>query len=184
MFDAQRVAQGVRLILEGIGEQPDRDGLRETPARVMRMWRDLLTEDTTPLTAFDEHQYDEMIVVRNIRFESICEHHLLPFVGTACIGYIPTSQVLGLSKLVRILDRCSHKLQVQERLTVEVATALEVATQARGVGVVLTAEHTCMTVRGVHRPGTVAVTSALLRAFRSDAATRAEFLALARDGVR
>ena len=183
-MDAQKIEQGVRLILEGVGEDPDREGLRETPARVARMYEEVfagLTQDpaTHFKTLFDEgHQ--EMVVVKDIPFYSMCEHHLVPFFGVAHIAYIPNEngKVCGLSKLARVLAVFAKRTQVQERLTSQVADTLVEQLDPRGVIVVIEAEHMCMTMRGVKKPGSKTTTSAVRGSFRTSAKTREEALSL------
>ena len=179
-FDAKRIEEGVRLILEGIGEDPDRGGLRETPARVARMYQEIFAgvgKDASELvTVVEGADHDEMIMVRDIPLYSSCEHHLLPWVGTAHIAYIPNKaqQITGLSKIARVVDLLSRKPQVQERLTTEIADAIDRALTPRGVFVVIEAEHLCMTMRGIKKPGSRTVTSTVRGLFRSDARTRQE----------
>ena len=185
-FDASKVEDGVRLILEGIGEDPGRDGLKETPRRVAEMYREVFAGiDVDAESVMDgsfEAGHDEMVMVRDIRLESICEHHLVPFVGRAHVAYIPgkDGRITGLSKLARLVDLFSKRPQVQERLTSQVADALQEALDPRGVLVVVEAEHFCMTMRGVKKPGSVTVTSAVRGLFRTDARTRAEAMAFIR----
>lgn len=184
-FDAEKVERGVRLILEGIGENPDRDGLRRTPERVAEMYKELTagmrenpSQHVHPLPG-DSHS--EMVIVKDIQLASLCEHHLAPFVGRAHIAYIPKDgRILGLSKLARLTESFARRLQVQERLTSEIADTLYDGLQPLGVLVVIEAEHTCMTIRGVKKPGSSTITSALRGAFRNDAATRAEAMSLLR----
>ena len=179
-FDAKKIEEGVRLILEGIGEDPDRAGLRETPARVARMYEEIFAgvgKDASQLvTVVEGADHDEMIMVRDIPLYSSCEHHLLPWVGKAHVAYIPNKaqQITGLSKIARVVDLLSRKPQVQERLTTEIADAIDEALTPRGVFVVIEAEHLCMTMRGIKKPGSRTVTSAVRGLFRSDARTRQE----------
>jgi GTP cyclohydrolase I len=179
-FDRAKVEEGVRLILEGIGEDPGRGGLRETPARVARMYEEIaagIGADASELvTVVEGADFDEMIMVRDIPLYSICEHHLIPFNGRAHVAYVPnkTGQITGLSKIARVVDLLSKKPQVQERLTTEIADAVERALSPRGVFVVIEAEHLCMTMRGIKKPGAVTVTSAVRGLFRTDARTRQE----------
>lgn len=187
-FDIAKVEQAVRMILEAIGEEPDRDGLRETPARVARAYAELCwgvgRSPTEELDKFFESESDEMVVVRDIPFYSLCEHHLLPFLGQAHVAYIPSEgRITGLSKLARAVEIASRRPQIQERLTAEVADAIMAAMRPQGVLVCVEAEHLCMTMRGVRKPGTVAVTSAVRGSFLNDAATRAEAYALLGRGV-
>ncbi len=181
--DEPRIEAAVREILLAIGEDPDRDGLRDTPGRVARSYGELfagLTQDPAALlaTTFDL-AHDEMVLVKDIEVTSSCEHHLLPFVGVAHVGYIPSAQgrVTGLSKLARLVDAYSRRPQIQERLTSQIADALVDHIEARGVIVVIEAEHMCMTMRGVRKPGSKTVTSAV-RGLLRDPATRAEAMQL------
>jgi len=181
--DLDKIAEGVRLILEGIGEDPERAGLKRTPQRVAEMYAELtegMREDphahVAPLPG-DTH--DEMVIVKDIQLASLCEHHLAPFVGRCHIAYIPKDgRILGLSKLARLVETYARRLQVQERLTSQIADTLFEGLQALGVMVVIEAEHTCMTIRGVKKPGAVTITSAIRGAFRTSARTRAEAMAL------
>ena len=179
-FDAKKVEEGVRLILEGIGEDPERGGLRETPARVARMYEEIFAgvgKDASQIvTVVEGADHDEMIMVRDIPLYSVCEHHLIPWVGKAHVAYIPNKaqQITGLSKIARVVDLLAKKPQVQERLTTEIADAIDQALQPRGVFVVIEAEHLCMTMRGIKKPGSITVTSAVRGLFRSDARTRQE----------
>jgi len=179
-FDRAKIEQGVRQILEGIGEDPDRGGLRETPSRVARMYEEIFAgidvEASELVTVVEGADFDEMIMVRDIPLVSLCEHHLLPFNGKAHVAYIPnkSQQITGLSKVARVVDMLSKRPQVQERLTTEIAEAIERALTPRGVFVVIEAEHLCMTMRGVKKPGSVTVTSAVRGLFRTDARTRQE----------
>ena len=182
-FDPKKIADGVRLILEGIGEDPDREGLKKTPERVADFYAELTEgfrldprEQIVPLPG-DSH--DEMVLVKDISIASVCEHHLAPFVGKCHIAYIPKDgRIVGLSKLARVAEIFSRRLQVQERLTQEIANTLFEGLQPLGVMVVIEAEHTCMTLRGVKKPGAVTITSAVLGGFRKDSRTRAEAMAL------
>lgn len=183
-FDAPRVEAAVREILAAIGEDPDRDGLRGTPARVARAYAEMfagLHADPADVlrTVFDAG-HDEMVIVKDIEVFSSCEHHLVPFHGVAHVGYIPNEQgqITGLSKLARLVDVFARRPQVQERLTSQVADALRDALKPRGVIVVIEAEHLCMSMRGVRRPGSRTVTSAVRGAFRDSASTRAEAMSL------
>jgi GTP cyclohydrolase I len=181
--DREKIAAGVRLMLEGMGENPDRDGLQKTPERVADfyaeltegMWQDA-REHVVPLPG-DSH--DEMVLVKDISIASVCEHHLAPFVGKCHIAYIPKGgRIVGLSKLARIAEIFSRRLQVQERLTQEIANTLFEQLNPLGVMVVVEAEHTCMTLRGVKKPGAITVTSTVLGGFRKDPRTRAEAMSL------
>jgi GTP cyclohydrolase I len=180
--DHDRIERAVREILLAVGEDPDREGLRQTPARVARMYAELfggLTQDPRVhlRTAFTE-KYDEIVLIRDIDFHSVCEHHLLPFMGRAHVGYIPDGRVVGLSKLARLVEVVARRPQVQERLTETIADLLEQELGAKGVAVVVEATHTCMTIRGVRKPGSVCLTSAMKGVFRTNLSSRAEVLAL------
>ena len=188
LFDDAKVEQGIRLILEGVGEDADRGGLRETPARVARMYREIFAgigRDASELvTVVEGADHDEMIMVRDIPLFSMCEHHLIPFSGRAHVAYIPNrdQEITGLSKIARVVDLLAKRPQVQERLTTEIAEALDRALSPRGVFVVIEAEHLCMTMRGIKKPGSVTVTSAVRGLFRTDARTRQE--AMSHIGMR
>jgi len=179
-FDHAKIEQGVRLLLDGIGEDPERAGLRETPSRVARMYEEIFSgihvDAANVVTVVEGADFDELIMVRDIPLYSVCEHHLLPFVGKAHVAYIPnkSQQITGLSKVARVVDILAKKPQVQERLTTEIAEAIERALSPRGVFVVIEAEHLCMTMRGVKKPGSLTVTSAVRGLFRTDARTRQE----------
>jgi GTP cyclohydrolase I len=183
-FDHDKVERGVRLLLEGIGEDLDRDGLRDTPARVARMYAEItsgLREDPTQvLQAVFEADHDEMIMVRDIPMASICEHHLIPFIGKAHVAYIPNEEgrITGLSKLARLVDGLARRPQVQERLTAQIADAMVARLEPRGALVVIEAEHLCMSMRGVRKPGAVTVTSAVRGMFRDSMSTRMEAMNL------
>ncbi len=182
-IDLEKIAQGVRLILEGMGEDVSRDGILKTPQRVAEFYAELTEgmwenagEHITPLPG-DSH--DEMVIVKDITFASVCEHHLAPFFGKCHIAYIPQEgRIVGLSKLARITDIFAKRLQVQERLTQEIANTLYQNLKPLGVMVVMEAEHTCMTMRGVKKPGSKTITSSVLGNFRKDPRTRAEAMAL------
>ena len=180
--DSARIERAVREILDAVGEDPDREGLRDTPARVARMYAELFRglhqDPRVHLQKFFTEQYDEIVLVRDISFESCCEHHLMPFMGKAHIAYLPDGRVIGLSKLARVVEVVARRPQVQERMTETIARLLMEELQAKGVGVVIEAVHTCMTVRGVRKPGSVCVTSAMKGAFRSTPSTRAELMTL------
>ncbi|HKQ03318.1 MAG TPA: GTP cyclohydrolase I FolE [Actinomycetes bacterium] len=183
-FDPDKVERGVRLILEGIGEDLDRDGLRDTPSRVARMYEEItsgLREDPTQaLQSVFEAGHDEMVMVRDIPMASVCEHHLLPFIGKAHVAYIPNEkgQITGLSKLARLVDGLARQPQVQERLTTQIADAMVERLEPRGSLVVIEAEHLCMSMRGVRKPGAVTVTSAVRGSFRDSMSTRMEAMNL------
>jgi GTP cyclohydrolase I len=182
--DVDRAAAAVRELLIAIGEDPDRDGLLATPGRVARMFGEVLAgasqEPAQHLTTTFEADHDEIVLVRDIAFSSMCEHHLLPFIGRAHVGYIPGAdgRITGLSKLARLVDGFARRLQVQERLTSQIANAVEQVLEPAGVIVVLEAEHLCMTIRGVAKPGSTTVTSAIRGHFRDDPRGRAEALSL------
>ena len=182
VVDQPRIEAAVREILLSVGENPDRDGLKETPARVARMYAEIFgglhVEPGRHLQKVFEEQYDEMVLVRDISFNSMCEHHLLPFMGKAHVGYIPRGKVTGLSKLARVVDEIARRPQVQERMTHMIADLIENELSAQGVIVVIEAEHTCMTIRGVKKPGALTVTSAVRGMFRTNLASRAEAMAL------
>lgn len=181
-IDLPRIERAVREILLAVGEDPDREGLRKTPQRVARMYTELfrgLHEDAERhLEAVFDEDHHEMVALRDIPFNSMCEHHLMPFEGRAHIAYIPGGQIVGLSKLARIVDVYAARPQVQERLTSQIADLLSVKVHVKGCAVVLEAVHTCMTCRGVRKPGSVMVTSALRGVMRSNQSTRAEALQL------
>ncbi len=189
-FDHERAEAAVRELLAAIGEDPDREGLRETPARVARAYAELTqglrqTARDVLTTTFDIG-HEEMVIVRDIELWSMCEHHLVPFTGVAHVGYIPaeTGKITGLSKLARLVDVYAKRPQVQERLTTQVADSLMEILEARGVIVVIEAEHLCMTMRGVRKAGARTITSAVRGAMLTNQATRAEAMALIRSGTR
>jgi GTP cyclohydrolase IA len=182
---APTIAPHVRAVLAAVGEDPDREGLLKTPERVEKAFRFLTKgyqEDVRALlnSALFSVCYDEMVLVKDIEVFSMCEHHLLPFFGKAHVAYIPKNKVIGLSKIPRLVDAFARRLQVQERLTVQIATAIQDAIHPGGVGVVIEAQHLCMIMRGVEKQNSVAVTSCMLGAFRHQHQTREEFLALVR----
>jgi GTP cyclohydrolase I len=186
-MDHEKLVAAVRMIIEAIGEDPEREGLRETPDRVARMYEEVfagLYKDPTQevKTIFNE-DYDEIVLVKDIPFCSMCEHHLMPFIGRAHTAYIPDAGVLGISKLARAVEVYSRRPQVQERLTNQVADLIEEAVKPRGVAVVIEAEHTCMTVRGIRKPGSKVITSAMRGIFRSSLASRTEVMNLIRGGA-
>jgi len=180
--DFPRIERAVKEILAAVGEDPDREGLRETPARVSRMYAELFSglhdEASLHLRKFFTEKYDEMVLVRDISFNSMCEHHLLPFTGVAHIGYIPNGKVVGLSKLARVVESVSHRPQVQERMTEQIANLLIEELGVKGVAVVIEATHSCMTIRGVRKPGSICVTSAMKGIFRSNLSSRSEVMTL------
>ena len=178
--DADRVERLVRELLEAVGEDPSREGLRRTPSRVAAMYCELLSglddDAGSHLAVSFSAQHDEMVMVRDIPFASLCEHHMVPFIGKVHLGYIPShdGRITGLSKLARLVDSLAHRLQVQERMTTEIADTVEEVLVPRGVIVVVEAEHLCMSMRGVKKPGTLTITSAVRGLFREDPRTRAE----------
>lgn len=181
IVDANRIEKAVREVLIGLGENPDRQGLLKTPERVARMYEEIAGgADEDPglhlETTFDE-SYNEVVVLKEIPFYSLCEHHLLPFMGRAHVGYLPNGKIVGLSKLARLVDGFARRLQVQERLTCQIADTLMTKLNARGVAVLLEATHTCMTMRGIKKPGSVMVTSAIRGHFVTDHAARDEVMA-------
>ena len=181
--DEARVRAAVRELLEAIGEDPDRDGLQRTPERVARMYSEIFSgvhdDPCQHLVVTFEAGHDEMVLVRDIPFHSMCEHHLVPFIGRAHVAYIPNDdgRITGLSKLARVVEGFAKRPQVQERLTTQVADAIEAGLEPRGVMVVIEAEHLCMSMRGVKKPGAITVTSAVRGQFRTGDATRAEAMA-------
>jgi GTP cyclohydrolase I len=184
--DHERIAAAVREILLAVGEDPEREGLRETPERVARMYEEMFSglrkDPATVLKKTFVEKYDEMVLVRDITFESMCEHHLLPFFGKAHIAYIPNGRIVGLSKLPRVVEIVARRPQVQERMTEELADLVMDELGAQGAGVVIEASHTCMAIRGVRKPGSLCTTSAMRGVFRANLTTRSEFLALIGSG--
>ena len=181
-FDVAAAEQGAGIMLAALGMDLSDPGLADTPARMARAYVELLTpHEFTPTTFPNVEGYDELVLARQIPFTSVCEHHLLPFAGTAAVGYLPGDRILGLSKLARVVELFARRPQVQERMTKQIATWLEEQLQPRGVGVVLEASHSCMTLRGVQARGSTTVTSAMLGRLRDDPRTRSEFLALANE---
>ncbi len=180
----KEVEDAVRILLKWGGENPDRDGLKDTPKRVTKMYEEILVGYKIDpkeylLKTFDEiHHYDEVIVLRDITFESLCEHHMMPFVGKAHVAYIPNKRVVGISKLARVVDAFAKRLQIQERMTSEIADTINEVLEPKGVAVVVEAVHQCMTNRGVHKPGVSMQTSSLTGLFRTNPQTRAEFFSL------
>lgn len=181
-MDLPRIERAVRDILTAIGENPERPSLAHTPARVARMYAELFsglhTDPGRHLRSVFEEKYDEMVLVRDISFHSMCEHHLLPFLGVAHVGYIPKGRVAGISKLARVVEEISRRPQVQERMTHQIADLLNEKLEAKGVVVVIEAEHTCMTIRGIRKPGSLTVTSAVRGLFKTNQSSRAEAMAL------
>ena len=186
--DEARIERAVREILSAVGENPDREGLKETPARVARMYAEMfsgLHEDPrVHLQKFFTEQYDEVVLVRDISFNSMCEHHMLPFMGLAHIGYMPNGRVIGLSKLARVVEVVARRPQVQERMTETIANLLLEELEAKGVAVIIEATHTCMTVRGIRKPGSLCVTSAMKGIFRTNLSSRSEMMNLIYGGRR
>jgi GTP cyclohydrolase I len=180
--DLPRIERAVREILEAVGEDPDRDGLLETPARVARMYAELFgglhLDPGRHLKKVFQETYDEMVLVRDISFNSMCEHHMLPFMGVAHIGYVPNGKVAGLSKLARVVEEISKRPQVQERMTHQIADLMSSELDAKGVIVVLEATHSCMTIRGIRKPGSLTITSAVRGLLRTNESTRAEAMSL------
>jgi GTP cyclohydrolase I len=177
-MDLVAAEAGARTLLQALGLRVDTEALRDTPARMVRAFAELFTPRPFNLTTFpNEEGYDELVLARAIPVHSVCEHHLLPFVGVAHVGYLPGDRILGLSKLARVVEHFARRPQVQERLTKQVADWLQDQLDPKGVGVVIEAEHTCMTLRGVKATGSSTVTSTLLGTFRSDLRSRQEFLA-------
>ncbi len=174
----------IRTLLLWAGEDPAREGLQDTPARVVRSYEEFFRgygEDPVAILSrtFEETEgYDEMIVLRDIRVESHCEHHMVPIIGKAHVAYLPGSRVVGISKLARVVDAYAHRFQIQEKLTAQIANTINDVLQPRGVAVVIEANHQCMSTRGVHKPGASMVTSRMLGAFRDDPSTRREFLSI------
>jgi GTP cyclohydrolase I len=178
----------VRVLLEWAGDDPNREGLLETPKRVAKAYKELFAGYNEDPRAYLEKTfeevggYDEMIVLKDIRVVSFCEHHMLPFLGKAHVGYLPTNRVVGISKLARVVNGFARRLQIQEKLTAEIANAIQEILKPQGVGVMIESEHSCMTMRGVNTPGSTLVTSRMMGVMRDDARTREEFLKLARHG--
>ena len=183
-FDAARIEHAVREIIEAVGEDPRRQGLEGTPARVARMYEELFeglrVDPRDYLAVTFDVAHDEMVVLKDIPFYSICEHHFMPFHGVAAVGYLPDGRVVGLSKLARLVEGYARRPQLQEQLTGQIADAIMDTLRPDGVAVVIEAEHLCMTARGVQKPGSRMVTSATRGAFRKNSVTRAEFLSLVR----
>lgn len=182
MADQEKIRQSIISIIEALGEDPGREGLADTPRRIAEMYADIFSGmDENPekhLEVGFEEDHQEMVIAKNIPFYSMCEHHFLPFHGMAHIGYIPRGRVVGASKLSRVVEAFARRLQLQERLTTQIADTIVKALEPRGVAVIMEAEHLCMTMRGIKKPGSKMVTSAMRGLFRERAATRAEFLNL------
>ena len=183
------VESAIKTLIRWTGDDPSRDGLRDTPGRVARAYQEFFkgyNDDPEAILkkTFEEIEgYDEMIVLRGIRFESHCEHHMAPIVGRAWVAYIPRGRVVGISKLARVVDAFAKRLQIQEKMTAQIANTVDSVLKPDGVGVVIKAEHHCMTTRGVHKHGTDMVTSRMLGVFRDNAMTRQEFLAMVTDDL-
>jgi GTP cyclohydrolase I len=180
--DHDRIQRAVREILLAVGEDPNREGLKETPARVARMYAEVFSglkdDPAVHLRKTFTQKYDEMVLVKDITFESMCEHHLLPFIGKAHVAYIPNGKIVGLSKLARVIEVVSRRPQVQERITETVADLIEAELHPRGVAVILEAEHFCMCMRGIRKPGSRTVTSAMRGGFKENHSTRMELMSL------
>lgn len=178
-FDLEKIAQGVRMILEGVGEDPLREGLLDTPSRVARMYRELLygidCDPADEVTVTFNEEYDDVVIVKDIQFATICEHHMVPFIGAASVAYLPRDgRITGLSKIARVVELAARRLQVQERMTAQIADALMSALNPHGVMVVLRAEHMCMSIRGIKKPGSKTFTSVARGVLKEDAARRQE----------
>ena len=179
----------VRTLLLWAGDDPEREGLLDTPARVVRAYEEFFSgyrEDPVQILArsFEETEgYDEMVVLRDIRLESHCEHHMVPIIGRAHVAYLPAGRVVGISKLARVVEAYARRLQIQEKLTAQIANSIEEVLKPRGVAVVIEASHQCMTTRGVHQPGVSMITSRMLGEFRTDSGLRREFLAMTKSGT-
>lgn len=180
--DHEAIRQAVRTILTAVGDDPDREGLKDTPRRVANMYAEMFSglhqDPARHLETIFPETYDEMVLIRDISFTSMCEHHLLPFSGVAHVAYIPNGKVTGLSKIARVVEEVSRRPQVQERMTESIANLVDKTLSTKGVAVVLSAEHSCMTIRGIRKPGSTTVTSALRGIFKSNQSTRAEFMSL------
>ena len=179
-----QAVEAVKTLIRWAGDNPEREGLKETPKRVIRSYKDFFSgynSDPREILSkkFKEVEgYDEIIILKNIRLESHCEHHMVPFIGTAHVGYLPQKKVVGLSKLARLVEAFAKRLQIQEKLTAQIANAIDEALQPKGVGVIIEASHLCVATRGIHKPDSKMVTSRMLGSFRNDQATRKEFLDL------
>ena len=187
-FDPEKIREGVKMILEGVGEDPCREGLINTPDRVARMYEELFSgmgeSSSEVLDAVFHEDYDEVVLLKDIEFYSVCEHHLMPFTGKAHVAYLPDGKIVGLSKLARAVEHFAKRPQVQERLTAQIADLISQTLEPKGVAVVLEATHTCMTMRGVKKPGSVMTTSAMRGLIRENLATRNEVLGLIFGRVR
>lgn len=187
-YDLEKIERGVKLILEGVGEDPKRPGLKDTPQRVARMFSEILggirENPADHLKTIHEEKHDEMVLIKNIPLYSMCEHHLLPFAGVAHVAYIPKGgRIVGLSKIARVVEILSRRLQIQERLTKQIADLLNNHLKPLGVMVVIEAEHMCMSMRGAKKPKSITVTSAVRGSFRTSSATRSEAMMLIRGGL-
>lgn len=184
--DLDAIKQAVRTILSAVGEDPDRDGLIETPRRVAKMYAEMFaglhSDPGKHLEVTFPESYQELVLVRDIPFTSMCEHHLLPFSGKAHVGYLPNGRVTGLSKLARVVEEIARRPQVQERMTEQIANLIEERLSSAGVAVVIEAEHSCMSIRGIKKPGSKTITSALRGVFRSNQSSRAEVMSLITNG--
>lgn len=180
--------EAVRTLIRWAGDDPSREGLRDTPGRVARAYDEFFRgysldpEDVLRRTFEETGGYDEMVLIRDIEVESHCEHHMVPIIGKAHVAYIPARRVVGISKLARVVDIFARRLQIQEKMTVDIASTIDRVLQPQGVAVVIEARHQCMTTRGIHKPGAGTITSHMLGAFRDDPSTRREFLAMIRNG--
>ena len=176
--------EAVRILIRWAGENPDREGVRDTPKRVVKAYEEWFSGygadpvDMLQRTFEETEGYDEIVLLRDIRFESFCEHHMAPIIGKAHVAYLPSTRVIGISKLARLIEIFSRRMQIQEKMTAQIANTLDEVLQPKGVAVVIEAQHQCMTTRGVHKPGVSMVTSRLLGAFRSNPDTRREFLSM------
>lgn len=184
----EQAEEAVRTLIRWAGDDPEREGLRNTPARVARAYREFFRgyaldpEEVLRLTFEETGGYDEMVLIRDIVVESHCEHHMVPIIGRAHVAYIPDRRVVGISKLARVVEIFAKRLQIQEKMTVDIATTVDRVLRPQGVAVVIEASHQCMTTRGIRKPGSDTVTSHMLGAFRDDPSTRREFLAMIRNG--
>jgi GTP cyclohydrolase IA len=185
-IDEARIEKAVREILSAVGEDLNRDGLKDTPARVARMYGELLAgmhdDPNIHMSKVFNENYDEIVLLRDIPFYSMCEHHMMPFIGSAHVAYLPSGKILGVSKLARLVECFARRLQTQERLTYQIADCLMTSLKPQGVAVVLEAAHSCMTIRGIKKPGSVMVTSAVRGLFRKDPRSRNEIMSLIHHG--
>jgi GTP cyclohydrolase IA len=185
-IDEARIEKAVREILSAVGEDLNRDGLKDTPARVARMYGELLAgmhdDPNIHMSRVFNENYDEIVLLRDIPFYSMCEHHMMPFIGSAHVAYLPSGKILGVSKLARLVECFARRLQTQERLTYQIADCLMTSLKPQGVAVVLEAAHSCMTIRGIKKPGSVMVTSAVRGLFRKDPRSRNEIMSLIHHG--